>query len=105
MSGDKVMFGATVKIVDEDTDKELTYRIVGPDESDIGKGLVSIGSPLARALIGKTVGDQVEVEAPGGSRSYEILSVSYAWPATAERPSPVAAGVTQRWPHNLEPRT
>jgi len=77
MSGDKIMFGASVKIVDEDTDKELSYRIVGPDESDISKGLISISSPLARALIGKSVGDQVEVEAPGGSRSYEVLSIEY----------------------------
>ena len=77
ISGDTVMFGATVKIVDEDTSKETTYRIVGTDESDIGKGLLSVTSPMARALIGKAVGDQVEVNAPSGSRYYEILSVAY----------------------------
>ena len=64
ISGSKVMFGARVQIVDEDTNKEATYQIVGTDESDIGKGLLSITSPLARALIGKEVGDQVEVQAP-----------------------------------------
>ncbi len=77
MSGNKVMFGATVQVVDEDSNKESTYRIVGADEADIAKGLLSVTSPLARALIGKQVGDQVEVQAPGGAKYYEILSVTY----------------------------
>ena len=77
ISGDKVMFGATVQVVDEDTNKEATYRIVGADEADIGKGLLSVTSPLARALIGKGTGDQVEVQAPSGAKYYEILSIAY----------------------------
>lgn len=77
ISGSTVMFGAVVQVVDEDTNKEATYRIVGQDESDIAKGLISVASPLARALIGKAVGDQVEVNAPAGSRYYEIVSVAY----------------------------
>ena len=77
ISGDKVMFGATVQVVDEDTNKEVTYRIVGADEADIGKGLLSVTSPLARALIGKAAGDQVEVQAPSGAKYYEILSIAY----------------------------
>lgn len=77
ISGDKVMFGATVQVVDEDTNKEATYRIVGADEADIGKGLLSVTSPLARALIGKAAGDQVEVQAPSGAKYYEILSIAY----------------------------
>jgi transcription elongation factor GreA len=78
ISGKKVMFGARVQIVDEDTSKEVTYQIVGTEEADIGKGLLSVTSPLARALIGKEVGDQVEVQAPSGAKYYEILTVSYA---------------------------
>ena len=78
ISGTKVMFGARVQIVDEDTSKEVTYQIVGTEEADIGKGLLSVTSPLARALIGKEVGDQVEVQAPSGAKYYEILTVSYA---------------------------
>ena len=77
ISGSKVMFGARVQVVEEDTSKEATYQIVGADESDIGKGLLSVTSPLARALIGKEVGDQVEVQAPSGAKYYEILSVAY----------------------------
>lgn len=77
VSGSTVMFGATVKVVDEDTEKEAIYRIVGSDESDIGKGLLSVTSPMARAMIGKGVGDQVEVNTPAGARYYEILDVSY----------------------------
>lgn len=77
VSGDTVKFGATVKVVDEDTDNTLTYTIVGTDEADIGKGLLSVTSPLARALIGKEKGDQVEVNAPSGPRYYEILSIAY----------------------------
>ncbi len=77
VSGDTVKFGATVKVVDEETDNTLTYTIVGTDEADISKGLLSVTSPLARALIGKEKGEQVEVNAPSGPRYYEILSVEY----------------------------
>ncbi len=77
LSGKGVKFGATVKLVDEDTDEESTYRIVGADEADIGRGLLSVTSPLARALIGKNTGDSVEVDTPSGTRAYEILKVSY----------------------------
>jgi len=77
LSGKGVKFGATVKLVDEDTDEKCAYRIVGTDEADIAQGLLSVTSPLARALIGKSAGDSVEVDAPSGSRAYEILKVSY----------------------------
>ena len=77
LSGDRVMFGATVKLADEDTDKESVYQIVGTDESDIEAGLLSITSPLARALIGKSVGDSVDVTTPNGSRSFEIVELRY----------------------------
>ena len=73
-----VKFGATVKLVDEDTDEEKTYQIVGEYEADIEKGLLNIKSPLARALIGKDEGDSVEVRTPGGEKSYEILSIDYS---------------------------
>jgi transcription elongation factor GreA len=72
-----IKFGATVKVVDEDTDEERTYQIVGEPEADIEAGKLNIRSPLARALIGKEEGDTVEVRTPGGDKSYEILSVSY----------------------------
>ena len=77
LSGDRVMFGATVRLADEDTDKESVYQIVGTDESDIEAGLLSITSPLARALIGKSVGDSVDVTTPNGSRSFEIVELRY----------------------------
>ena len=77
LSGEDVKFGTTVTLVDEDTDEEATYQIVGADEADIRQGLLSITAPLARALIGKQVGDVVVVTAPGGSKSYEILKVEY----------------------------
>ncbi|MCC7321865.1 MAG: transcription elongation factor GreA [Rubellimicrobium sp.] len=73
-----VKFGATVHLVDEDTDEERTYQIVGEYEADIENGRLNIRSPLARALIGRTAGDSVEVRTPGGERSYEILSVSFS---------------------------
>jgi len=73
-----VKFGATVTLVDEDTEEERTYQIVGEPEADLEKGLLNIKSPLARALIGKDEGDSVEVKTPGGERSYEILSIRYA---------------------------
>ncbi len=75
LSGDTVKFGATVKLVDEDTDEEVTYKVVGDLEADVKGGKVSISSPIARALIGKSVGDSVEVTTPKGSRSYEILEI------------------------------
>jgi transcription elongation factor GreA len=75
--GTIVRFGATVKIIDEDTDAEKIYQITGEYEADLEKGLISIVSPLARALIGKNEGDSVEVNTPNGIRSYEILSVQY----------------------------
>jgi len=78
LSGDKVKFGATVKLVDEDTEEERTYQIVGDQEADVKKGRISISSPIARALIGKGEGDTVEVAAPGGARSYEILELRWA---------------------------
>src|SRR5262250_2368640 len=77
LSGSVVRFGATVTLVDEDTDEKVTYQIVGADEGDIGKGLLSVTAPLARALIGKTKGDSVEVSTPGGSKAYEITRVVY----------------------------
>lgn len=77
LSGDTIKFGATVTLADEDTDEESTYQIVGQDESDIKGGFISITSPLARALIGKHVGDTVEVTTPGGSKSYEIIEIAF----------------------------
>ena len=77
LSGDAVKFGATVAVADEETDEETTYQIVGSDEADIKEGLLSVTSPLGRALIGKTTGDSVDVHTPRGLKSYEILSVSF----------------------------
>ena len=73
-----IKFGAVVRLVDEDSGEERTYQIVGEYEADIERGRLNIKSPLARALIGKTVGDSVEVKTPGGEKSYEVLSVSYS---------------------------
>jgi len=77
LSGKTIKFGATITLADEDTDEESTYQIVGQDESDIGQGLLSVNSPLARALIGKTKGDSVEVNTPKGARSYEVIRVRF----------------------------
>ncbi len=77
LSGDKVVFGATVTIADEDTDEEKTYQIVSDFEADLDLGKISISSPIARALIGKEEGDSTEVAAPGGARSYEIVAVAF----------------------------
>ncbi len=78
LSGKDVKFGATVTIIDDETEEKITYQIVGVDEADIKKGLLSISSPLARALIGKSVGDSCEITTPGkGQKSYEILEVTY----------------------------
>ena len=72
-----IKFGATVTIVDEDTDEKKTYQIVGEAEASLEKGLLNVNSPIARALIGKNVGDSLEVRTPGGEKSYEVLSVKY----------------------------
>lgn len=72
-----VKFGATVRLVDEDTDEEKTYQIVGEYEADIEQGRLNIKSPLARALIGRDVGDSVEVRTPGGERGYEVVAIDY----------------------------
>lgn len=77
LSGEHVKFGAHVWLVDEETEKESTYQIVGVHEADIKGGRLSVSSPLAKALIGKKVGDTVSVPAPGGDRSYEILGVKF----------------------------
>jgi transcription elongation factor GreA len=73
----RVVFSATVDLLDEDTQQEVTYQIVGDDEADIVQGKISIGSPIARALIGKEIGDSVEVRVPDGVRRYEILDIRY----------------------------
>ncbi|MGQ2907146.1 MAG: transcription elongation factor GreA [Aliihoeflea sp.] len=78
LSGDTIKFGATVVLVDEDTEEEKTYQIVGDQEADVKAGRISISSPIARALIGKGVGDEIEVNAPGGARGYEIVKLRWA---------------------------
>ncbi len=75
--GGKVVFGATVDLIDEETGKEVTYQIVGEDEADIAQGMISITSPIARALIGREEGDIAEVQAPGGIKEYEVVGVRY----------------------------
>jgi transcription elongation factor GreA len=77
LTGEKVKFGATVELVDEDTEEKKTYQIVGDQEADVKSGRISISSPIARALIGKEVGETVEVNAPGGARGYEIVKVQF----------------------------
>lgn len=77
LSGDDVKFGATVHLVDTDNDGKARYQIVGADEGDIKQGLLSVASPLARALIGKAKGDLVQVSTPGGLKTYEVLKVEY----------------------------
>ena len=76
-AGGRVVFGSTVDLEDEDSGAKLTYQIVGDDEADLKQGLISISSPIARALIGKVVGDVAEVQAPGGLKHYEIVAVRY----------------------------
>jgi transcription elongation factor GreA len=73
----KVMFGATIDLEDLDNEQKVTYQIVGEDEADIKKSMISVGSPIARALIGKSEGDVVEVRAPGGVREYEVIEIRY----------------------------
>ena len=76
-AGGKVIFGATLDLLDVDSDTEVTYQIVGQDEADIKKGLLSITSPIARSLIGKSEGDEVAIRTPGGEVVYEVLKVQY----------------------------
>jgi transcription elongation factor GreA len=77
LSGSTVKFGATVTLVDEDTEEQKVFQIVGESEADVKSGRISITSPTARALIGKKVGDSVEVNTPGGGKSYEVLKVAF----------------------------
>jgi transcription elongation factor GreA len=77
LSGSKIAFGATVKLSNVDTEEEVVYRLIGPDEANLDQGSISITSPLARALIGKEVGDEVKVRMPAGERIYEVLEVAY----------------------------
>jgi len=77
LSGKTVKFGATVTVIDEDTDEKNTYQIVGEDEADVAKGKLAITAPISRALIGKTVGDSVEVRTPKGEKAYEIVKVRF----------------------------
>ena len=77
LSGDRIKFGAIVKLVDEDTEEERTYQIVGEPEADVRSGRVSVTSPIARALMGKAVGDTVEVSTPGGGKSYEVVGIRF----------------------------
>ena len=77
LNGTKIKFGASVTLVDEDTEEKKTYQIVGDMEADVKAGRISISSPIARALIGKDIGDTVEVMAPGGARSYEVVAVRF----------------------------
>jgi len=73
----KIVFGSTVKLLDEDTDQEIVYMLVGEDEADIKEGLLSFSSPIARALIGNSEGDVVSFQAPGGEKTFEVLEVKY----------------------------
>ena len=77
LAGDRIAFGATVKLTNSETGEEVVYRILGADEADLAKGSISITSPLARSLIGKEAGDEVTVRMPGGERTYEILDVRF----------------------------
>ncbi len=77
IESDRIVFGATVSLVDLDTDKKITYKIVGEDEAKIENGTISITSPIARALIGKEEGDMATVRAPGGDREFEIVAIEY----------------------------
>lgn len=78
LTGKKIMFGAVVDLVDEDTEEKKTYQIVGDQEAEVKAGRISISSPIARALIGKQVGDTIEVNAPGGARGFEIVKVRFS---------------------------
>lgn len=78
LSGDKVRFGATVTLLNVETEEESTYQIAGADEADLNQGTISISAPLARALIGKEAGDEIKVQLPGGARHYEIVGVEFS---------------------------
>lgn len=78
LSGSAIKFGAKVTLAEEETDEEQTFQIVGEDEADVSQGLLSVTSPLARALIGKQIGESVEVTTPGGAKSYEVVTVAFA---------------------------
>ncbi len=80
LNGETVTFGTSVKVADEETDEENCYSIVGPYEADLSRGLISTSSPIAKALIGKRVGDSVEARTPGGTKSYEVISISVLSP-------------------------
>ncbi len=77
LSGKQIKFGATVTLADEETDEKKTYQLVGADEADVNNGRLSITSPVARALIGRAIGDSVHVNTPNGSRSYEVMKINY----------------------------
>lgn len=77
LAGDKIKFGATVTIIDEETEDKRIYQIVGDQEADVKQGRISVSSPIARALIGKSEGDTIEVNAPGGARSFEIVALKF----------------------------
>ena len=77
IKSEKIMFGATVTLVDVETEKEVTYSLVGTEEANLDKGLISVGTPIARALLGKTEGNEVTVQAPGRTRVYEVAKVAY----------------------------
>ncbi len=77
ITSDRIQFGASVTVVDEETEEESTYQIVGAEEADVNEGRLSISAPLARALMGKSKGDAIEINAPGGTRNYEILAIKY----------------------------
>ena len=77
LSGDQIKFGATVTVIDEDTEAKAVYQIVGDFEADVKRGRISVSSPIARALIGKEAGDTVEVSTPGGGKSYEVVEVAF----------------------------
>ena len=77
IKSNKILFGATINLIDEKTEKEITYKIVGVDETDVEKGLISVSSPVARSLMGKMLGDTAVVNTPGGKNTYEILNIKY----------------------------
>ena len=77
IKSNKILFGATINLIDEKTEKEITYKIVGVDETDVEKGLISVSSPVARSLMGKILGDTAVVNTPGGKTTYEILNIKY----------------------------
>ena len=77
IKSNKILFGATINLIDEKAEKEITYKIVGVDETDVEKGLISVSSPVARSLMGKMLGDIAVVNTPGGKTTYEILNIKY----------------------------